>query len=344
MASGNNGVFAVPQFSRENYHIWIVKMRSCLKSFDLWEYVDQDKEVPPLRANPTIAQMKQHEEETLKKEKVVSCLHSALSDDVFTSIMHLEIAKQIWDELNERYISDERVRSTKLLTLKREFEMLKMKESESVKEYTSKLSHLVNQMRLYGEVVHDHKVVEKMLISLPVKFEAKVAAIEESCDLKKLTISEMVSKLQAHEQRLSMRMDDVTEGAFQARHKGKQAGQKNQKKHNYKTAGDQKGKTKMDGSSESAANNHFPPCSTCKRSNHLSKDCWYKGKRQIQCNICKKWGHRERYCRSKQNLNHNMHIKLTSLISNSKMKNTCLWLLKQVVQVEMMYGMLIVGA
>jgi hypothetical protein len=62
--------------------------------------------------------------------------------------------------------------------------MLKMKETESVKEYTSKLSHLVNQMRLYGEVVDDSKVVEKMLISLPDKFEAKVAAIEESCDLK----------------------------------------------------------------------------------------------------------------------------------------------------------------
>nr|KYP38692.1 hypothetical protein KK1_040036 [Cajanus cajan] len=63
MASGNDGVFAVPQFSEENYHIWIVKMRSCLKSFALWEYVDQDKEVPPLRANSTITQMKQHEED-----------------------------------------------------------------------------------------------------------------------------------------------------------------------------------------------------------------------------------------------------------------------------------------
>nr|KYP47970.1 hypothetical protein KK1_030385 [Cajanus cajan] len=105
-------------------------MRSCLKSFGLWEYVDQDKEVPPLRANPTIAQMKQHEEETLKKEKVVSCLHSALTDDVFISIMYLETAKQIWDELNEQYVGDEHVRSIKLLTLKREFEMLKMKESE----------------------------------------------------------------------------------------------------------------------------------------------------------------------------------------------------------------------
>ncbi|GAU30051.1 hypothetical protein TSUD_332200 [Trifolium subterraneum] len=166
-------------------------MRSCLKSFGLWEYVEQEKEFPPLRANPTLAQIRQHEEDTLKKEKAVSCLHSALADDVFTNIMHLETAKQIWDELNERYAGDERVKSIKLLTLKREFEMLKMKETESVKEYTSKLSHLVNQMRLYGEAVDDSKVVEKMLISLPDKFEVKVAAIEESCDLKKLTVSEM---------------------------------------------------------------------------------------------------------------------------------------------------------
>ena len=73
--------------------------------------------------------------------------------------------------------------------------MLRMKENESIKDYSSKLMELVNQMRLYGEVMEDHKVVKKMLVSLPDKFEAKVTTIEESCDLKKLTITEMISKL-----------------------------------------------------------------------------------------------------------------------------------------------------
>ena len=45
----------------------------------------------------------------MKKEKVVTCLHSALVDDVFTNIMHLKTTKQIWDELNERHASDERI-------------------------------------------------------------------------------------------------------------------------------------------------------------------------------------------------------------------------------------------
>ncbi|KAK0579919.1 hypothetical protein LWI29_033466 [Acer saccharum] len=203
MAAGSNAGLHIPQFAGENYQIWTVKMKSYLKAFGLWEYIGEDKQVPPLRANPTIAQMKQHEEEKMKKDKAVTCLHSALIDSVFTGIMHLESAKSIWEELKSRFEGSERAKSVKLLTLKREFENLKMKDSETVKDYSSKLSDLVNPMRLYGDVVEDYKVVEKMLISLPKKFEAKVAAIEESCDLKKITISEMVSKLQAQEQRLA---------------------------------------------------------------------------------------------------------------------------------------------
>ncbi|TXG70381.1 hypothetical protein EZV62_005316 [Acer yangbiense] len=221
------------------------------------EYVAKDKQVPALRANPTIAQIKQYEEEKMKRDKAVTCLHSSLIDFVFTSIMHLETAKSIWDELKSRFEGSERVKLVKLLTLKREFENLKMKDSEIVKDYLSKLLDLENQMRLYGDVVEDYKVVEKMLINLPEKFEAKVAAIEESCDLKKMTISEMVSKLQAQEQRHALRNDGDMEKTFLAMNKGKH-----------------KGKGKMDAaSSESGPRVRFPPCTTCKRTNHLAEDC-----------------------------------------------------------------------
>ncbi|XP_050238095.1 uncharacterized protein LOC126687580 [Mercurialis annua] len=229
MAGRSNSAPVIPQFSGENYQIWVVKMRYYLRSQGLWEIVDEDKQVPPLRANPTLAQIKLHEEEKMKRDKAITFLHSALSDAIFTSIMHLETAKQIWDELKERFEGNERVKSVKLLTLKREFELFKMKEDESVKDYSSKLLELVNQMRLYGEVVEDFKVVEKILISLPEKFEAKVTAIEESCDLKRLTISEMISKLQAQEQRNSMRNVDVSEGAFQAKQTGERSSTVNQK-------------------------------------------------------------------------------------------------------------------
>lgn len=65
-------------------------MKSSKVFFPLWGYVNQDKKIPPLRVNHTIAQIKQHGEETMKKEKVVSCLHSTLENDVYTCIMHLK--------------------------------------------------------------------------------------------------------------------------------------------------------------------------------------------------------------------------------------------------------------
>uniref|UniRef100_A0A0V0HIV9 Putative ovule protein n=1 Tax=Solanum chacoense TaxID=4108 RepID=A0A0V0HIV9_SOLCH len=81
---------------------------------------------------------------------------------------------------------------------------------------------IVNKVRLFGETFPDSRVVEKMMISLPARFESKISAIEESCDLKTLSVAELISKLQAQEQRSSIRDEEVAEAAFQAQHKGKQ--------------------------------------------------------------------------------------------------------------------------
>lgn len=58
-----------------------------------------------------------------------------------------------------------------MLTLKREFEMLKMKDGDFVKDYASKILQVINQIRLYSEQFDDDKVVEKILISLLEKLE-----------------------------------------------------------------------------------------------------------------------------------------------------------------------------
>ena len=166
-----------------------------------------------------------------------------------------------------------------------------MKDNESVKDYSSRLMDVVNQMRLLGEAFTDQKVVEKIMVSVPQKFEAKISAIEESCDLQTLTIVELTSKLHAQEQRVLMRGDEATEGAFQANHKGKNSGNLQGKKFFKNSRG------KTEGSSRKGK---FPPCSHCKRTNHAEKDCWHKGKPLFNCNFCNKLGHNEKYCRAKK--------------------------------------------
>ena len=65
-------------------------------------------------------------------------------------------------------------------------------------------------------MIENQKVVEKMIVSLPQKFEGKISAIEESCDLNTLSIAELTSKLLVQEQRVLMRDEEVMEGGFQA--------------------------------------------------------------------------------------------------------------------------------
>ena len=72
-----------------------------------------------------------------KKPRALTYLHSAVSDIIFTRIITCESPKEVWDKLKEEFEGSDRVKAVKLLTLKREFEMLKMNEGEIIKDYSS---------------------------------------------------------------------------------------------------------------------------------------------------------------------------------------------------------------
>ena len=77
-----------------------------------------------------------------------------------------------------------------------------MKSSESISDYHTRIIVIVNQMRRNGETITDSRITEKILRSLDPKFDFVVVVIEESKEVDKLTVDELMSSLQAHEQRL----------------------------------------------------------------------------------------------------------------------------------------------
>ena len=54
----------------------------------------------------------------------------------------------------------------KVLNLIREFELQKVKESETVKEYSDRLFGIVNKVRLLGTKFKDSRIVEKILVTV----------------------------------------------------------------------------------------------------------------------------------------------------------------------------------
>ena len=151
-------------FDGTNYQMWAIRMETYMEALDHWEAMEEDYEVPALLANPTT---KVHKERRTRKSKAKACLFVVVTPTIFTWIMSLKSAKAIWDYLKKEYAEDERIKGMQILNLVRKFELQKMKESESVKEYIDKLLEIANRVRLLGSEFIDSGIVEKILVTVP---------------------------------------------------------------------------------------------------------------------------------------------------------------------------------
>ncbi|XP_014493123.1 uncharacterized protein LOC106755474 [Vigna radiata var. radiata] len=79
---------------------------------------------------------------------------------------------------------------------------MQMLKGDKVREYFDKVVAITNQMKGCGEIVTDLMVIEKIMRSLPQKFDYIVVAIKESRELEKMKIKELQSSLEAHEMRM----------------------------------------------------------------------------------------------------------------------------------------------
>ena len=89
--------------------------------------------------------------------------------------------------------------------MKRDFKILRINEKERIQEFSDKLMLVVNKIRIMGEELQNAWIIEKVLISLLERFEAKISFLEDSRDTSQMTSSEFICALQAHEQRRTMK-------------------------------------------------------------------------------------------------------------------------------------------
>ncbi|KAB1227705.1 hypothetical protein CJ030_MR1G005712 [Morella rubra] len=129
-------------------------------------------------------------------------LHSifmAVSADEFKRISMCETSKAAWDILETTHEGTKTVKNSKLQMLTTKFEEIRMKEDETFDEFYAKLNDIVNSSYNLGEKIPEHRVVRKVMRSLPERFRSKVTAIEESKDLDTVKIEELVGSLQTYE-------------------------------------------------------------------------------------------------------------------------------------------------
>jgi len=103
--------------------------------------------------------------------------------------------------MRKKFEGNARVKRSTLQALRRDFEILEMKASETITEYFARVMSIANKMRSNGEQMKDVTVVEKILRTLTEKFNYVVVSIEESKDIDALTVDELQSSLVVHEQK-----------------------------------------------------------------------------------------------------------------------------------------------
>ena len=129
----------------------------------------------------------------------MNALFSVVTNEEFKKIPSTETAKEAWTILQTTYKGTKAIKDSKFQRLTTSFEKIKMEEDELFDEFYAKLKDIVNSAFNLGETIHEPKIVRKVLRSLFERFHAKITAIEESKDIDKIPLTELVGNLQTYE-------------------------------------------------------------------------------------------------------------------------------------------------
>nr|GEX32815.1 ribonuclease H-like domain, reverse transcriptase, RNA-dependent DNA polymerase [Tanacetum cinerariifolium] len=181
--------FQCPILKSTNYTIWALRIKTILSANGLWDIIE-----PADNAQLDI-----------KKDMAATVyLYQALPEDMILQVASCNSAKEIWKALQTRRIGVDRVQKARLQTLKTKFEMLKMKEDDSIDEFTAKLNSIPTRASGLGSTFDQQTLVRKLLSSVPKRFIQIVAAIEQFTDLEETTLDEAIGRLKAFDERVNL--------------------------------------------------------------------------------------------------------------------------------------------
>jgi hypothetical protein len=282
MERNNMYKHGIPQFDGQKYAFWRRRMKTYIQAqgFEIWQsIVDGYKEptVPP--TSERAIKLGQN------NSKATNALLNGLGESVYTKVMHCKSAKEIWDKLQNIYEGDSKVKATKLQTYRGQFEQLKMKEDENIASYFLRVDETVNAIIGLGEEIKESVIVQKVLRSLPMRFDPKISTLEERADLDSISMDELHGIFTAYEMRTEQENPDIKEASFKASKRSKKKGKKKEKEHSNNSD--------ISEDDEEMAN-------FVKRLNKGTNDR-YKGKLPLICFNCDGIGHFANKCPHKKN-------------------------------------------
>ena len=161
---------------------------------DVWEIVQHGYAEPvdmTAYKNLTQAQKDALREQRKRDGKALFFIHQAMHESILPRIAAKTNAKETCDTLETAYQGLDKVNTSKLQILRRYFESLSLQDSETIDSFYTNVVGLINQRKSHGEDIEYQRVVEKILRSLPPRFENLVVTLEEHTSMTMFTIDEL---------------------------------------------------------------------------------------------------------------------------------------------------------
>ncbi|KAF2301069.1 hypothetical protein GH714_019859 [Hevea brasiliensis] len=174
-----------PMLTKSNYAAWAIKMEVFMMAQGVWDAIESPDPI-----------------DSRRDKMALVAIYQGIGEDTLLQLGAKKTAKEAWNMLKMMNQGADKVKEVRSQTLWREFEALRMGDSENVDDFSGKLTIIVNKLRNLGNTVEEERVVKKLLRSVSSKFLQIVSAIEEFSDLTTKSVEEVIGSLKAHEERL----------------------------------------------------------------------------------------------------------------------------------------------
>ena len=175
-----------PILNATNYTVWAIKMKILMKVHKVWDTVEAEGG------------------DDEKNNMAMALLVQSIPETLVLQVGELDTAKKVWEAIKTRHMGADRVKEARLQTLMAEFDRLRMKDNETIDDFTGRISEISSKSSALGEEIEESKLVKKFLKSLPRrKYIHIVAALEQVLDLKTTSFEDIIGRLKAYEERIS---------------------------------------------------------------------------------------------------------------------------------------------